>query len=210
MTSGGASRIVEPWVSLASTPKAASRSQTARPDSDANVTPAQRPRPVTDDTTDGGSDDSRSCSEAPSTADRCWYSPVRSIAITSRATAHASGFPPNVEPCWPGRSTPSTEREDTIADTGTIPPPSALPSRYASGTTPSASQANVVPTRPSPDWISSAIISAPADVHSDRSPARNPGGGTTTPASPWIGSTSTATTRCPYSAKARRTAPRSP
>ena len=36
MTSGGASRIVEPWVSLASTPKAASRSQTARPGSDAN------------------------------------------------------------------------------------------------------------------------------------------------------------------------------
>src|SRR5580693_6041200 len=100
MTKGGASRIVEPWVSLASTPSAASRSQTARPDSDANVTPAQRPRPVTDDTTDDGKPASRSCSDAPSTADRCWYSPVRSIAITSRATAHASGLPPNVEPCW--------------------------------------------------------------------------------------------------------------
>ena len=120
---------------------------------------------------------------------------MRSIAITSRPTAQASGLPPKVDPCCPGLSTPSTDREDTIADTGTIPPPSALPSRYASGTTSSSEQANVDPTRPRPDWISSAISSAPADVHSDRTPARNPGGGTTTPASPWIGSMSTATTR---------------
>ena len=40
-----------------------------------------------------------------------------------------------------------------------VPPPSALPSTYMSGTTPSASQANVSPVRPSPDWISSAISS---------------------------------------------------
>ena len=32
-------------------------------------------------------------------------------------------------------------------------------------------------------------------MHSSRTPARNPGGGTITPASPWIGSTSTATMR---------------
>ena len=47
-------------------------------------------------------------------------------------------------------------------------------------------------------------------MHSDRTPARNPGGGTTTPASPWIGSISTATTRCPYARKASRSAGRSP
>ena len=63
--------------------------------------------------------------------------------MTSRATAQASGFPPNVDPCCPGWSTPSTGQFETIADTGTMPPPSALPSRYASGTTPSAVQANV-------------------------------------------------------------------
>jgi len=80
---------------------------------------------------------------SPSAVARAWYSPVRSMATTSRPIAQASGFPPNVDPCCPGSSTPSTGQLDTIADTGTIPPPSALPSRYASGTTPSAEHANV-------------------------------------------------------------------
>ena len=91
-----------------------------------------------------------------------------------------------------------------------VPPPRALPSRYASGITSSAAHANVYPVRPSPDWISSAIIKIPFSVHSDRIPARNPGGGTTTPASPWIGSTSTATTRSPSSATTAVSASRSP
>src|ERR1700726_2625477 len=84
MTSGGASLMVEPWVSLASTPSAARRSHTARPSRLANVTPAQSPHPVTDDTTDDGRDPRPACSTAPSEAERSWYSPVRSIAITSR------------------------------------------------------------------------------------------------------------------------------
>ena len=66
---------------------------------------------------------------APSLADRSWNSPVDSIAMTSRAIAQASGLPPKVEPCWPGLYTPRMSLEDTIADTGTMPPPSALPSR---------------------------------------------------------------------------------
>jgi hypothetical protein len=49
--------------------------------------------------------------------------------MTSRATAQASGLPANVDPCCPGRSTPSTGHVDTIAETGTMPPPRALPSR---------------------------------------------------------------------------------
>ena len=53
-----------------------------------------------------------------------------------------------------------------------MPPPSALPSRYMSGRTPSCSQAKVAPVRPSPDWISSAIMSAPCAVHSSRTAAR--------------------------------------
>ena len=86
-------------------------------------------------------------------------SPVASMRTTSRPTAAASGLPPNVEPCWPGCSTPSTSRSPTTAETGTMPPPSALPSRYRSGTTPTSSHANVEPTRPRPDWISSAMSS---------------------------------------------------
>ena len=132
---------------------------------------------------------------------------MASIAITSRPIAQASGLPPNVEPCWPGWNTPRISAEDTTAETGTMPPPSALPSRYMSGTTSSCSQANVVPVRPSPDWISSAIISAPRAEQISRTPARNPGGGTSTPASPWIGSTSTPTTR---SSTAAASASRSP
>ena len=92
--------------------------------------------------------------------------------MTSRPTAQASGLPPNVEPCWPGLNTPSTSREDTTADSGRMPPPSALPRTYMSGTTPSCSQANVVPVLPSPDWISSAISSAPCAEHSSLTLAR--------------------------------------
>ena len=62
--------MVVPCVSLASTPSEASRSQTARPSSDANVTPAHSPRPLTDVTADDGSDPSRACSTDPRAADR--------------------------------------------------------------------------------------------------------------------------------------------
>ena len=77
----------------------------------------------------------------------------------ARPTAQASGLPPNVEPCSPGLSTPSTERLPITADTGMIPPPSALPSVYRSARTPAWSSASSSPVRPRPDWISSAIIS---------------------------------------------------
>src|SRR6266571_6398477 len=205
--SGGASRIEVRWVSLASTPSEASRSQASRPEISANSRPAHRPRPRTSRTASLGRQDSRSCRCAPSLAERSWNSPVDSIAMTSRATAQASGLPPNVEPCWPGLNTPSTSPDETTAETGTMPPPSALPSTYMSGTTSSCSQANVVPVRPSPDWISSAIISALRAEQRSRTPVRKPGGGTMTPASPWIGSTSTATT---LSSMASARAPRSP
>ncbi len=39
-----------------------------------------------------------------------WNSPVCSISTTASPTAQASGLPPKVEPCSPGRSTPSTSR----------------------------------------------------------------------------------------------------
>src|SRR6266516_5924096 len=195
IVSGGASRTVLPWVSLASTPACISCSDTSRPLMATNSTPAHSPLPRTSRTARVGNSASRSCMWAPSLAERSWYSPVASMAMTSRATAHASGLPPKVEPCWPGRNTPSTSAVDTTAEMGTMPPPSALPSTYMSGTTSSCSHANVVPVRPRPDWISSAIISAPWAEQRSRTPVRKPGGGTSTPASPWIGSTRTATTR---------------
>lgn len=64
---------------------------------------------------------------APSVRDRSWNSPVRSIAMTSRAIAQASGLPPNVEPCWPGLNTPRISWSATTAEIGMMPPPSALP-----------------------------------------------------------------------------------
>ena len=78
------------------------------------------------------------------------------------------------------------------------------------GLTFSCSHANVVPVRPSPDWISSAIMSAPRSEQICRTPARKPGGGTTTPASPWMGSTSTAAQALPASSIAAASASRSP
>ena len=64
-------------------------------------------------------------------------------ARRSRACARPRGRPRRRAGCRrrssrarPARSTPSTSRSPTTADTGTMPPPSALPSRYRSGTTP--------------------------------------------------------------------------
>src|SRR5262249_56621150 len=51
ITSGGASRIVEPWVSLASTPRAASFSHASRPLRRADSTPAPKPRPPSEEHT---------------------------------------------------------------------------------------------------------------------------------------------------------------
>ena len=51
-----------------------------------------------------------------------------------------------------------------------MPPPSALPSTYMSGTTPSCSMAKVSPVRPRPDWISSAMNSTLRVVQSARTP----------------------------------------
>ncbi len=87
-------------------------------------------------------------------------------ARRSRASRPPRGRPPRRAGCRrtssrarPARITPSTSRSPTTADTGRMPPPSALPSRYRSGTTPTRSHANVAPTRPRPDWISSAMNS---------------------------------------------------
>ncbi|BDZ45445.1 hypothetical protein GCM10025866_13540 [Naasia aerilata] len=174
ITRGGAKRSVEPWVSFTRMPRSSSARQTARPvASDGSMsTPAHRPAPRTATTPVPISSRSRPCRCAPSAAARAWNSPVPSIRTTSRPTAAASGFPPKVEPCSPGRRTPRTSPRPTTADTGTIPPPSALPSRYRSGTTPTSSHAKVVPVRPRPDWISSATKSTFRSSQSARTAGR--------------------------------------
>ena len=74
-------------------------------------------------------------------------------------TAAASGLPPKVEPCEPGVNTSITSRVPRKAETGSTPPPSALPTTSPSGRTPSCSLANQAPVRPSPDWTSSRMSS---------------------------------------------------
>ena len=109
------------------------------------------------------------------------------MALTAAA---ASGLPAKVDECSigsssSGRNTSSVAR---TAPTGTTPPDRILPDSRMSGTTSSMSAAHHAPTRPSPVWISSRISSAPVRVHSSRTAASQPAGGTRTPPSPRIGS----------------------
>jgi hypothetical protein len=66
-----------------------------------------------------------------------------------------------------------------------------LASVIASGSTPSAWQANQCPVRPTPVCTSSSTSSAPCRVAISRAARKYPAGGTITPFSPWIGSSST-------------------
>src|SRR5215510_4809274 len=86
----------------------------------------------------------------------------------SSPTAAASGLPPKVEPCEPGVKTFMTSRRATKADTGSTPPPSALPTMMPSGRTFSCSNANHAPVRPRPDCTSSTMSSTRWWSHSAR------------------------------------------
>ncbi len=59
-------------------------------------------------------------------------------------------LPPKVEPCEPGVNTSISSRVPTKAETGSTPPPSALPRISPSGRMPSCSKANHAPVRPRP------------------------------------------------------------
>ncbi len=74
------------------------------------------------------------------------------------------------------------------------PQPKPLPMVMTSGTTSVCSQPNIVPVRPKPVIISSAISSAPFSLAMLWTPGRNSGGGMTLPAVPCIGSTMIAAT----------------
>src|SRR5690606_549970 len=78
-TSGGASRIVEPWVSLASSPRRSRPSHISRPDIRVGSmsSPAHRPRARTATRPWPTSPRRPSSRRCPSSVARCWKTPVR-------------------------------------------------------------------------------------------------------------------------------------
>ena len=69
------------------------------------------------------------------------------------------------------------------------PPPTPLPTVMTSGTTPSWSHPHMVPVRPNPVSISSAMSRAWCSLAMAWTARRNPSGGMTFPAVPCMGST---------------------
>ena len=102
MIRGGASLIAFPVGLLGQ--HAASREPLVIPRAPAATRTPARPKArgrAPSHTVARGSADSRACIRSPSTLARAWYSQVRSIAMTSRATAQASGLPPERGPMLP-------------------------------------------------------------------------------------------------------------
>mgnify|MGYP006943395553 CR=1 FL=1 len=101
----------------------------------------------------------------------------------------------------------------TRAPTGTPPPmplAATIASGRSSGSASSCWKANQSPVRPAPVWISSTISRVPCARVRRRASVRNPVGRGTTPASPLIGSSTTAATSGPRAAaSASRTCRRS-
>ena len=139
--SGGASRIVDSWVSFAQDPAPHQTFACRARGSRAGLEVDRRSRARGRGSRSPGAPPHHAALAATrrrarrTSVDRSLRGADR---ITSTPIAHASGLPPNVEPCSPGLNTPSTSRSATTADNGTMPPPSALPRMYTSGTTPRA------------------------------------------------------------------------
>jgi hypothetical protein len=81
-----------------------------RPGARHEVDPTQSPRPRPGATVGTAASRSAAISHEPSSAERRWYVPSRSMSTTSMPIAHARGLPPNVEPCSPG-GTPRGRRD---------------------------------------------------------------------------------------------------
>jgi hypothetical protein len=129
IVSGGASLTVCSCVSFASTPASSSRSHSSRalPWRASRSRPNHSPRERTAVSAAGAAAASAARSRTPWRAALACGSPDASSSSTARPTAQASGLPPKVEPCVPGVKTPSTPSSPAIAESATIPPPSALP-----------------------------------------------------------------------------------
>ena len=101
-------------------------------------------------------------------------------------------MPPNVEPWEPELKWSITFFELRKADIGIMAPPKALPRIRPSGIISSCWNANNLPVRPNPDWISSRINKISFSLHNSLNSWSHPFSGTLIPASPWIGSTNIA------------------
>src|SRR5450759_1112007 len=138
--------------------------------------------------------------------------PSRSITPSvARAAAAATGFPPKVEPCWPGPSRDAGPSPNATTAPIGKPPPSPLARVITSGTMPPPSGeswcANHSPVRPTPVCTSSRTRSAPYLVASSRAAGRYPAGSDRTPISPWIGSRTMAATSSPIASSSAATSP---
>ncbi len=85
---------------------------------------------------------------------RCRRARTRRAASVAFAAAQATGLPPNVEPWPPGSQSISSARATMPARGRPLARP--LPTQRMSGSTPSCSQAHIVPVRPTPDCTSSS------------------------------------------------------
>ena len=168
ITSGGASRIVEPCVSLASTPRATSRSQTSRPliSAGSMSTPAHRPRPRTATTPCHAAGPirprSRSCRTRAELPGPAWNSPVAEqldhrradragerVAAERRAVLAGLEHAEHVRVRRPPRRPARCRRR------------APCPARTCRGRRPRGRRRRSSPVRPRPDWISSAMNSTP-------------------------------------------------
>ncbi len=64
---------------------------------------------------------------SPNSNERPGKSSSIMTSIAAIETAHASGFPPNVEPCEPGVNTSNTSLSARTTEIGNTPPPNAFP-----------------------------------------------------------------------------------
>src|SRR5258706_970400 len=167
MISGGTSRTVWSSTALTMTPASRHACWTALARGSSNSNACINPSPRTSLAPRSSRD---SCMTSPISA--AWPTrPSRSITeSTAIAAAHASGFPPNVEPWSPGSNT-SARGLARHAPIGT-PPPSPLASVITSGVMPWCWCANQRPVRPSPVCTSSRMRRRFWASHHARTPAR--------------------------------------
>ena len=111
-------------------------------------------------------------------------------SIAARPAAAETGLPPKVVPCSPGANCGQLVPKEIIAPSGR-PPPKPFAKVITSGRIFSSSYPNQVPVRPIPVCTQSKTKRTPCSLHSSLNCFRYPKGGTTTPASPIIGSTIT-------------------
>ena len=195
-----------PWVSFDRTPLASRRSHASRARGESRINFRPDPQPAAADRLEGGAREGPQPVEHMATEHAAFLDQplIGDDAQRFEPDRGRERIAPEIEPWEPGVNTSMTSPVATKAETGSKPPPSALPSVIPSGRTPSWSQANQAPVRPRPDWTSSAISSTRWASHRRRTPASQPAGGTMMPASPWIGSISTATVLGVIAAPSRR------